>query len=496
MNDSIWSFSEQLSSKVVLSFLFISFICHAQPDVAWMKVLGGSGNDYIRRVIATSDGGYAAVGWTFSSGSRGGAAWLIKVDADGDTLWTQTYLGSGSTRGYSILETQDCGYAIAGEITMSDYGADGLLIKTDSQGNMEWYRTYSATAASDHFYSVAQTNDCGYFLCGMAYWPFYTDFFTVKTDSLGEVSWMRSFGDGDWWERFSDGFQTSDGGYITAVYKGEVIYDPEPWYDDCMIVLMKLDSLGNTMWEENFDLIDNDASASLQVLGDDDYYIAGTTYALGGPGISNMLNVFHTSQGFGSWQYDSGIRDHLGYGLCLDSDGFVLAGHSELTWTSQNDISVVRTSPGGSLYWNLVVDGGGDESATCVQRTTDGGYIVSGFSDSYGSEDYDGILMKLESDLGIAENVEVSSLDLRVSPNPSSGQVEILYYLTDITSASITVYDIDGRTVQRFESCPAVLGCNSTSWTPTSLTSGIYFIRLEAESRSETAKLIICDQAL
>jgi hypothetical protein len=110
----------------------------AQPEVVWNRTYGGPGNDLASEIQVTKDGGYVIIGVTESYGDGDGDAWLIKTDSEGNEEWNKTFGGTGYDNGQSVRETGDGGYIIAGRT--ESYGAvdsDLWLIKTDSDGNME-----------------------------------------------------------------------------------------------------------------------------------------------------------------------------------------------------------------------------------------------------------------------------------------------------------------------------------------------------------------------
>jgi len=156
------------------------------PETTWTNTYGGISDDYGSFVTQTSDDGYVMAGATTSFGAGGADVWLIKTDAAGGHQWNQTYGGTNNEQGYSVVQTNDSGYALAG--ATSSFGAGGAnvwLIKTDAAGGHQWNQTYGGTI-NDYGFSVLQTNDNGYALAGYtrSFGAGNADVFLVKVGSL------------------------------------------------------------------------------------------------------------------------------------------------------------------------------------------------------------------------------------------------------------------------------------------------------------------------
>ena len=161
----------------IAAVLIICASAAAQPDTLWTQTFGGSDYDYGYSVQQTSDGGYIIAGYTSSYGAGSADVYLIKTDAGGAQQWTQTFGGSSDDIGHSVRQTSDGGYIIAG--VTSSYGAGGwdvYLIKTDALGDTLWTKTFGGSSW-DEGYSVQQTSDGGYIIAG-------------KTLSYGAGNWM------------------------------------------------------------------------------------------------------------------------------------------------------------------------------------------------------------------------------------------------------------------------------------------------------------------
>jgi len=166
------------------------------PGGEWRKTFGGSGDDYARSVVQTSDGGYALAGYTNSFGAGGYDLWLVRTDAAGNQLWNKTFGGSGDDYAYSVVETSDGGFALAGYTYSFGAGLNDLwLVRTDAAGNQLWNKTFGGPAY-DYAFSVIQTSDGGFALAGRtnSFGAGYQDFWLVKIDSTGSVQWHETYG--------------------------------------------------------------------------------------------------------------------------------------------------------------------------------------------------------------------------------------------------------------------------------------------------------------
>ena len=157
-------------------------------DTLWTRTFGGDSSSYSGWAQQTTDGGYFVAGWTWSY-SPSPETYLIKTDAAGDTLWTRRIGGLGWFAGMSGQQVKDGGYIVVGLSEDTTGAIDVYLVRTDANGDTLWTRTIGGPSL-DLGVSVQQTADGGYIICGETYsfGAGAADFYLVKTDENGNLA--------------------------------------------------------------------------------------------------------------------------------------------------------------------------------------------------------------------------------------------------------------------------------------------------------------------
>jgi len=346
----------------------------------WNRTYGGTGSDVAFSVVQTDDGGYAIGGYT-ESFDVNGDAWLVKTDASGDVEWNRTYGGISGDIAFSLVQTSDGGYALGG--FTNSFGAgdfDFWLVKTNSTGHMQWNRTYGGTDR-DCGRSLVQTSDGGYAIAGYtrSFGAGYYDFWLVKTNSTGHMQWNRTYGgtDGDWAYSM---VQTTDGGYALTGQTNSFGAGSDSW-------LVKTNSTGHMQWNQTY--------------GGLVYSVIQTKdggYALAGVISLDFLLVKVDVGGNVQWNGTYGGTDHESASSVVQTNdgGYALAGIKGLE-PPLGDFWLVRTDAAGNMQWSKTYGGISLDAAYSMVQTNDGGYVIVGETDSFGAGSDDFWLVKTKT---------------------------------------------------------------------------------------------------
>ncbi len=306
----------------------------------------------------------------------------------GMTMWERTYGGSRADFGYSVVENASQYRYIAAGQTRS-FGAGGYdiwLFAVDTTGNQAWQLCYGGSA-DDGAYSICQSNDGGYAVAGYthSYGNGGSDIYVVKTNAFGEIEWQTYVGginDEYGW----DIEPTADGGYIIAGYTSSFGNGGQDVY------VAKLNSSGDTIWTKTIGGAADDFAYGVEQTPDRGYVIAGITYSSGG-GNGDIYLIKLDAAGDSLWAktYGSSANER-GHDIAVAADGgYVIAG------SSNTSVHVFKTDANGGINWQRNYGGASTDYARSVKLTNDGGYIVAGASNSFSGSYFDTYMIKLNA---------------------------------------------------------------------------------------------------
>jgi hypothetical protein len=410
-----------------------------------------------------------------------------KTNALGDTLWTKSYGASGSEFANTITQTSDGGYIFAG-YTINDAidSAQGsiYLAKLNSGGNLLWKKVLGPSKEYTDAYSIKQTSDKGYIITGYTdgYNEINGDVFLLKTDSLGNSVFVKTYGNkGADWAYAAE--QTPDGGFIIGG-----TYSTDSTSLDLDAYIIKTDANGDTLWTKTF----------------------------GGPGNEYGQSLTQTADG-----------------------GYVLGGYTNSFGNGNYDAFLLKVNANGDTVFTRSFGGYNDDEANAVFQTSDGGYALSGQTNSFGKGGYDFYFVKTDANgnsscfqtnihaakkttvtfvntvamkqdtihvvaatdhpiiytgaavldncvtVGINE-LKIKNAELRIFPNPANSNFTI--YLADFSGkAKINITNLFGENVYAFSGEMM----HQKELNSADFTNGTYFIQVVAEGRIHNGKILV-----
>ena len=450
-------------------------------NVVWIKTLGGTARETITKVLQTADGGFLAGGVTNSIGAVPYDIFLIRMDANGDTTWTRTYGGTNEEGFGSVMQTNDGGFIVTGfsrSFSLSDHV---YLLRLDSGGNVLWERTFGGSS-SEEGVGVFQTSDSGFIICGNtgSFGSGYLDVYLIKTDANGSVLWSKTYGGVDW-DEVKGFYPTSDGGYVISGITVDLNVDKY------VALVIRTDNNGDTLWTRSYNTRENDFVNCIIQSAADDFLLAGYAFdsALVLPIHASLINLDLNGEPQWAKSY-GGAGLEIFYDIIETVDGgFALTGHSNSFDTAEGRLYFIKTDASGSSFCN-------DATATIVSvdipitlsipatvETTVAGTVGNpAFTISTGGND-----STLCSSIGIEEIV--SGMVMNVYPNPANDQIKIIY--SGIAAKNIEIFNLLGTKIMNVVPGKSY---NEQTIDIGDLQSGIYFISLTSDNGTAVKKLI------
>jgi len=483
----------RISLLIIVSAGFICQSLFAQPDTLWTKTYGGTGADVGYSVQQTSDGGFIIAGYTSSFGAGSNDVWLIKTDASGDTLWTRTFGGSESDVGNSVCQTAEGGYIIAGKTASFGAGSNDVwLIKTDASGDTIWTKTFGGSEGED-VSKIQRTSDNGYVILGLttSYGEGGWDIYLIKTDASGDTLWTKAYG-GSNHELGASVQQTLDNGYVITGSTGSFGAGSEDAW------LIKTDASGDTLWTKTFGGSEPDRVRSIQQTDDSGYIMTGYTNSFGA-GSSDVWLIKTDASGDTLWTKTfGGSEQDQGYSVIQTSDGgYIITGSTKSFGAGSADVWLIRTDASGDTLWTKTFGGSEADYGPYFDQTTDQGYILAGYTKSYGMGEYDVWLIRIAPD--VSTNVTEKGMNVPESfrlfqnyPNPFNPRTKISYSVSKTEHVSLTVYNVLGEKVETLVDETQTENIYTVDFKTSDLTSGTYFYVLKiGNSHVETKKMIL-----
>jgi hypothetical protein len=482
------------------------------PDTIWSKIHDIFDDiDEGECVRQTSDGGYIITGSCAPNGLVSHIDLLLtKTDTLGNIIWTKTYAREFVESGFSIEQTSDGGYIIAGRAVTGEYPivepplGDAWILKTDTNGDTLWTRTYGGSG-NDYCTSVQQTPDLGYIMAGTMnsehcypdyevdeeYEPDSSRAWLVRTDCNGDTLWTRTYLERSY---STCVVQTPDGGYIIV---GWIFPDGQNIQSD--VLLIKTDSSGDTLWTKTIGGEDYEIGLCIRQT-QDGYVMVGQTKPAGAR--YDALLIKTDFSGDVLWMKTfGGELSSSAYTVEVTSDGgfFITGTTNGHWWINQGDMWVFKTDSGGSLLWERIYDLRLCDFTRSGIQTSDGGYVVTGMtSPGFGGDLWLARISKESTDIPEPKDDQDNprpTTDYVLNqnyPNPFNPSTRISYSIRNSDFVVLKIYDVLGREIQTPVSEFQKTGTYSVRFDARELSSGIYFYKLQVGTDFlETKKMLL-----
>jgi hypothetical protein len=407
------------------------------PDTTWTKTFGGPLSDIGVSVKQTNDGGFIVAATTSSFGAGGQDIWLIKTNENGDTLWTKTFGGTGNDRAANVVQTNDNGYAIFGTTNSFGNGGDDFLLwKTDSLGNTEWFKTYGGTT-NERVSEGHQLTDRGYIIAGDSVGQ-NSKAWLIKTDVEGNFIWGRAIGSSTSGHHYHGRsvLQKDNGEYVFCGIYGYPFFPPDRINK---FFFSRISSIGNFISIIYYGGYIAAWGPVVKKLSDGNLLLGGTVITY--DGVLERPKIYKTGQ-YGNiiWEKIISVSQYPALLTSIEPTSDIGFIFTVLASMGQN-VSLFKCDENGILIWEKIVGGSQDDRANSISLTSDSGYIVTGYTKSFGAGDSDIWLLKFNYNPSPEIQVSKDSLNLTFDDISFTSRDSLTIYNTGNAALNVdTIY--------------------------------------------------------
>ncbi|MCB2229820.1 T9SS type A sorting domain-containing protein [bacterium] len=451
------------------------------PVIEWERTFGGEDADYANCVAEIAGIGYVVAG-NYAPGTYEHDFYVIKTDLDGNCMWDATFGGDQNDVAMSVLVTSDGGFLVCGpEESFLPNGTDAYVLRLNQDGGTIWSNVYGYESIGESPVGMCRLLDGNYLILNYG------------------------LGNGEWyiWKIDPDGLLLNEVTISCPRHLYQIIATSD---SGAMVVgdgllLLKLDHNGDSTWTQVHAGSSGKSVVQLDdggyaAVGEDTYYLKGYDFRL--LRLDELGEIL--------WERNYGIEyDEYAYSLKQTLDGgFVVAGTMyPPDGVSSLQIWIVRTDAGGDTLWTKTLGGDMNEIPSCIVATTDSGYIVAGQTYSYGAGSLDAYLVKLGPDPGIVTDVGEDDewllprfLLMQNYPNPCNPVTTIEYSLPNRSDVNIEIFDVLGRRVRLLVNDRKSAGAYRVTWDGTDqcgkpVSTGVYLYRIQAGDYVKSRKMLL-----
>ncbi|MEW6469122.1 MAG: T9SS type A sorting domain-containing protein [Bacteroidota bacterium] len=451
-------------------------------SIFFEKIYGNGGNEQLRSVKEFPNGSVFAAGFSDSGVYGGVDVALSRLDQYGNLQWTKYYGDNLNNYCLFMSRTADGCLVLCGETQTSSSLLDAFLFKIDTTGNLLWAQYYSSPV-NESMKSVFETSDGGFILCGFKNDAFGSnDSYVIRTDAAGNMQWDFSFGGMD--NEYADmARETPEGDFIIT---GDTKSFGAGGYD---VQIVKCDAAGAVIWDTTYGDSYQNGCQGIYITAGNKYISYGETEISTFSPFDFYIEMIDTGKA-GIWrQVFGGVNADAAFGLTeLPDKGFMLCGYSNSYGPGPLDLVVFRTDSMGAMQWIRTYGSGGIDIGYEIIPSVLGGFLVCGFYSDTLSFDSEFYLLHVD-DAGLLTGLEADPPGMKaftVYPNPSAGAFALSFPAL-ARQGSMRIFSSDGRIlmVQPVAAGSTRLGIEAE------IPGGIYFIELACGPERSVQKLII-----
>ncbi len=394
-------------------------------QITWEKLFSKKSTDAFRHVVEVPAGGYILAGYTADSTVSDTDAYVVRMTTSGDTLWTRRINGSNNRKDlfYKVINTDDGGFAFCGYTTNNGAGNDDAYwVKMDSNGTIQWSK-YWGGSGKDRAQDIIQTSDGGYAIVGYTTSPpsAYYDAILIRTNSSGDTLWTKLYGTGGY-EDANSVVQLPDSGFVLAGQSTNGANGLDMY-------MVRTNLLGDTLWTSKFGTGATDNAEQIIRQADGTFVLAGGTDGIGFGGNDGYV-VMTDSGGAVLWSkyYGGNSQDDFHQVSPTSDGGFVFGGTSRSSGTLDPNLWLVKTNASGDSLWTQTYGGDNNDHGYSGIQTADGGYIMVGYTSSFGFNGEEAYVVK-STDIGNIGNYmtygTISALTQPLEGSCSSNDVQV-----------------------------------------------------------------------
>ena len=464
------------------------------PDTLWTKTYGGSGADAARSMIRNSDGNIVVTGFTQNLQGNGLDIWILNIDTLGDTIWTVSYGGASNDDAVEIIQSLDGGYFVIGNTESFGAGmTDIWLLKTDADGDTLWTRTFG-DSSQDVANSGYLSSDGGVIISGSRIVPTGVgyDGWLIKTDTLGDTVWTKSYG-------LPSSVNLEYGTSVLETYDGFTVWTTKAiavGTGVAFTLISKYDNQGELLWRKGFDVPGEEQFNSIIETSDGGFILTGWRVSESDGSIDLWL-AKTDSNGDSVWTKSyGGSKEDVGYDvLQTDDNGYLITGYTQSFGAGGKDLWVIRTDSLGDSLWTRTYGGELGDEGWDIIRFGSSEYLIIGNTQSFGNGSYDiWLLMFSENPITAVENSAIQPNRFRLRqnfPNPFNPVTIIGYSLPRPGDVTLLIFNLLGEEVARLVDGFQPTGTYQIIWNASNVASGIYFYRLQAGDFVQTRKMVL-----